>query len=84
MTAFESMTALDQNELNNHAISIAASEYAVESDEIGTQASRIQIAHNLRRMEEAETNDGRVVPALVELRQRVDVQDDYEGQTNKR
>jgi hypothetical protein len=76
---FESLTALSIDNLDDLALSMAANEYAGEADEPTLQARRFAVATRLRRMEESELHDGFIIPALVELRQRIDVQDGHHG-----
>jgi acyl transferase domain-containing protein len=76
----ERLTALDSDDLHSHALSLAAAEFAMETDNPAIGSSRLQVAHQLRAWEETRLHDGVAVPALEALRQAVDVPDAEQGQ----
>jgi hypothetical protein len=79
--SFENLTQLDATDLHSYAVSIAATEHALCTDDPDKAARRFLVAHQLRRMEEAATQDGTAAaPALVRLWQIADVQDDEPGE----
>jgi hypothetical protein len=78
---FERLTALTVDDIHSHhTLSIAATEYALEADDPDIGSNRLQVAHQLRSMEDAHHHDGVPTHALDALRHAVDVQDDEEGE----
>ena len=59
------LNPIDQD---NHAISFAALECALEHEDIEAATRTFVFAHKLRRMEEAETHDGIPQPVIERFR----------------
>jgi hypothetical protein len=79
--SFENLALLNASDLHQYAVSIAATEHALCTDDLDKAARRFLVAHQLRRVEEATAQDGTAAaPALERLRQVAEVQDDEPGQ----
>jgi hypothetical protein len=80
MQTFEKLTLLSSQDLDNHALSLAASEAAIEAGD-ETEAFRLlRVARQLRWSEQALVHDGVPAPSLDKLNTLANLEDTEEDE----
>lgn len=82
MDVFSRLTALDYDDLDQHAASFAAGEYAYEAADLGTKLRRFVVADQLRQMEEGKVHDDLPAPELDHLMITASIADAMDGDTD--
>jgi len=80
MQTFERITLLSPHDLDAYALSLAASEVAMDADNDAESITLILMAKKLRRLEQAQAHEGESSALLDELQLLANLQDDWEDE----